>query len=639
MKRRKRVLTGLLVCFLMITHIAVPDIRVQAAGFLTEGDYEYSINGDGESVTITGYKGVGGKVVIPSEIAGKKLTCIGGHYEELFEEEGAFAYCEKLTSVVIPDSVTSIGRNAFFDCSNLMDVVIPDSVVSIGINAFFDCSKLGEATLPKGLENIGEGAFCGCGSLKNVVIPKSVKNIGESSFEACRNLSNLEVEDGNSNYDSREKCNAIIETKTNTLISGCKNTKIPQSVQGIGNNAFFGCAGLTSMIIPDSVVSIGDCAFVECSSLKNVTLPKGLKNLEANVFDGCKSLKNVTLPKSVENIGKRAFSFSGLTEIFIPKSVTSIGSSAFVACEGLAKIKVEKGNTKYDSRDNCNAIIETKSNTLIAGCKNTKIPKSVKKIGESAFLGCDGLTSVIIPDCITSIGAEAYCGCSNLTSVTIPDSVTKIGDSAFDMCGVDSFDEELIIYGGKNSAAEKYAKKNNIAFRVKQGTKNSITCKKKTYNVSYGMRPFKINAQSGSKLTYQSLNTKVAAVDMNSGKVTIKGTGVATIDIKAGTASVKITIRVSPKKQKVKSIKPSKKKLIVKWEKDRTASGYQVQLSTSKSFQKISKKQQLSRNSYTFSKLKAGKKYYVRVRSYKKSGKSILYGAWSSPQRSGKVNR
>jgi len=123
-----------------------------------------------------------------------------------------------------------------------------------------------------------------------------------------------------------------------------------------------------------------------------------------------------------------------LTSITIPNSVTSIGEGAFAKCDGLTSIVIAKGNSKYDSRDNCNAIIETETNSLIAGCKNTTIPNSVTEIGDYAFMWCDGLTSITIPNSVTEIGKWAFNGCTGLTSITIPNSVTSIGEWAFSDC-------------------------------------------------------------------------------------------------------------------------------------------------------------------------------------------------------------
>ncbi len=184
------------------------------------------------------------------------------------------------------------------------------------------------------------------------------------------------------------------------------------SVTSIGFGAFEGCSGLTSVTIPSSVTSIGGYAFA-----------------------GCHSLTSVTIPSSVTNIGLGAFGrCSGLTSVTIPSSVTSIGSGAFEGCSGLTSIYVDSQNSNYDSRGNCNAIIRISDNTLIAGCKNTIIPKSVTSIGSEAFGGCSGLTTVTIPSSVTSIGYDAFYGCDGLTSVTIPSSVTSIGSAAFASC-------------------------------------------------------------------------------------------------------------------------------------------------------------------------------------------------------------
>lgn len=171
-------------------------------------------------------------------------------------------------------------------------------------------------------------------------------------------------------------------------------------------------------------------------------------------------------------------------------------------------------------------------------------------------------------------------------------------------------------------------------------SESSITCSKTVYQVTYGTKPFVINATSKSGLSFTSSNPKVASVDKNTGKVTIKRTGIATITASTGEDSVKVTVRVSPKRQSVKSVKASKgRKLTVKWAKDQMATGYQVQISTSKKFMKIAKQRKVKKNNFTFTKLKAGKKYYVRIRSYKKSGKETLYGAWGKVRKSSKVKQ
>ena len=187
----------------------------------------------------------------------------------------------------------------------------------------------------------------------------------------------------------------------------------------IGEGVFNGCSGLTNITIPNSVTSIGNDAFNGCSGFTSITIPSSVTSIGNGVFSCCSNLTDITIPNSVTNIGDWAFGecFS-LTSITIPNSVTSIGGSAFYCCKNLALMTVDKDNTVYDSRDNCNAIIETATNTLTMGCMNTLIPNSVTNIGEEAFYGCDSLTSIIIPNSVTSIGKNAYSWCPSLSIVT-----------------------------------------------------------------------------------------------------------------------------------------------------------------------------------------------------------------------------
>ena len=324
---------------------------------------------------------------------GNGVTSIGDY---------AFSGCSGLTSVTIPNSVTRIGKCAFYACTSLTSITIPNSVTSIGQFAFYGCSGLTSITIPNSVTSIGDWAFFDCSSLTSITIPNSVTNIGNHAFEGCSSLTSI---------------------------------TIPNSVTSIGEYAFYECSSLTSVTIPNSVTSIGDLAFRGCTSLTSITIPNSVTSIGGYAFYNCTSLTSITIPNSVTIIGYYAFcDCRSLTSITIPNSVTTIGGAAFSNCSNLTSIIVESGNKVYDSRGNCNAIVDTSTNTLIAGCKNSIIPNSVASIGYDAFRGCSSLASITIPNSVTSIGGWAFCGCTSLTSITIPNSVTSIGNSAFMEC-------------------------------------------------------------------------------------------------------------------------------------------------------------------------------------------------------------
>ena len=321
-------------------------------------------------------------------------------------------------------------------------------VTGIGEDAFYN-SYITSVDIPNSVESIGDNAFYNCRYLNSITIPYSVTSIGFWAFSYCEDLTYIRVEEGNSVYDSREDCNAIIETASNTLVVGCQTTEIPNSVQTIGDNAFHGCPGLTSITIPSSIESIGWSAFDSCNNLAAVYI-SDLSAWVSISFDGYSSnplysahhlfidgveVKDLVIPDYIKSIGNYAFyGCTGLTSVTIPNSVTSIGESSFGYCSCLANIVVEEGNNFYDSRENCNAIIRTADNTLIAGCQNSSIPNSIQSIGDYAFYDCASLTSIDIPNSVTSLGNYAFYNCSGLTSVTIPNSVTSLGNYAFCNC-------------------------------------------------------------------------------------------------------------------------------------------------------------------------------------------------------------
>ena len=262
----------------------------------------------------------------------------------------------------VPYSVTGIGTAAFAFCV-ITSTTIPNTVISIENDAFYMCNVLTSVTIPNSVTSIGNHTFQGCSGLTDITIPNSVTSIGNGAFQDCSKLTSI---------------------------------TIPNSVTSIGNSAFQNCSTLTSITIPNSVTSIGNYTFQGCSGLTSITIPSGVKSIGKFAFFGC----------------------TGLTSVIIGNSVTSIGNYAFSHCESLASIVVANGNPVYDSHNNCNAIIETATNTLIAGCMTTIIPNGVTSIGWCAFFGCTGLTTITIPGGVTSIEVGAFSDCTGLTSIT-----------------------------------------------------------------------------------------------------------------------------------------------------------------------------------------------------------------------------
>ena len=404
-------------------------------------DYNYALNND-STISIRKYKGTDKDVVIPSTINGNPVTSI---------YDGAFA-SSSVTSVVIPNTVKSIGNQAFFYCLSLTTITISSGVTSIGKEAFSSCSSLTNVTIPNSVTSIGDQAFYNCSSLANITIPNSVTSIGQSAFD------NTAYYNDESNWDNEilYVSNCLIATNDNKFASDCiikEKTRLiadyafssshsfeslimPNSVTNIGkrsfntdkisklyynssvkdwlnisfydsdscltskaDNVYFNNVLVTEITIPHGVKSINDYAFYDFKNLKSVTIPNSVTSIGDCAFNSCNSLKSVTIPNSVTDVGNGVFAYCyNLTSITIGNSVTSIGESAFDSCESLTSVI---------------------------------IPNSVTSIGDGAFSRCTSLASVTIGNSVTSIGRNAFSRCTSLVSVTIPKSVTSIGEGAF----------------------------------------------------------------------------------------------------------------------------------------------------------------------------------------------------------------
>lgn len=432
----------------------------------------------------------------------------------------AFQACANLESVSIPSSIRNIGIAPFQYCTCLTTIIvdktnpifdsregcnaiimkqdnslivgcgvtkIPSSVRNIGKYAFMGY-QAEEIAIPNGVERISSFAFSNCSNLKKIIIPASVQLIEEHAFYNCPEVSSIIVDKNNTEYDSRDGCNAIIYTSDNKLILGCSSTIIPQDIETIGEFSFSHCRNLQKIVVPKGVLCIAEGAFSSCSGLKEVvlpatlesfiggsnfayctslesiTIPKNVCNLESDIFKGCISLQKISIDpanetfdsrnncnavidteqnklvsgckgtvivEGIKSISSHAFYKSGITSVHIPSSVEYIESAAFKNCEYCMSITVEESNKTYKS-DGSNSVIEMATNELILGCATTKILPEVKIIGANAYMNTPSL--VILPEGIILIKEGAFSECKALQSIILPASLKQIEERAFADC-------------------------------------------------------------------------------------------------------------------------------------------------------------------------------------------------------------
>jgi hypothetical protein len=392
----------------------------------------------GAAYTIIGYLGTGGNVNIPATINGLPVTSIADY---AFTYSFGTSTTTNITSVSLPNTITSIGNYAFSRCVALTNITIPDSVKNIGYHAFYGCTALTDIIILPGLTTIGSEMFLGCTALKNIMIPDSVTTIGDAAFQNCISLTSI---------------------------------TLPNSVLNIGSSAFSDCASLTNIALPETAASMGAQCFSNCVALGNVVIPNGITNIEGGTFYHCGNLTSVVIPDSILNIGSNAFFNCGsLSGVAIPASVTNIASRAFGYCSNIKRVEFEGNAPAFVAADaftSCNyatvyyhlgttgwgsylggrptAMVEYGfevfgSIVTISQYKDTSsvvvIPdaiqdKRVGVIGANAFKNNGLLTTISMPDCVFKIDSSAFSGCTNLTNVLFGSGLSNIMASAFARC-------------------------------------------------------------------------------------------------------------------------------------------------------------------------------------------------------------
>ena len=419
-------------------------------------------------------------------------------------EDGILKQCDKSFkgAYIIPSGVTAIEHHAFQDCEELISVFVPSSVVRIGKLAFAGCSRLETISVDRDnsiydsrenccaiIETASNKLIAGC---QNTFVPDSVTRIGEWSFAGASNLEELILPNS-------------VKIVESWAFSNCYDLKriiLSEALIYIGQCAFFECYSLEEIALPESLRIMGDGVFAYCESLESIIIPASVRHIKNRPFSVSESLQyirvneenrffdsrgncnalietatnklvegcsNTVLPNTIEEIGDGAFEFSDIYAVFIPETVKKIGKGVFSSCKELSHIVVSKNNPLYDSRKDCNAIIDTAKNYLLYGCKNTKIPESITRIEDGAFYGCKDMVSIEIPSSVNSIGEHSFAHCKNLGKVYIPDSVGYIHPSAF--CG--SNNVVLSIPHDCNFTEDDFSKCKKVIRRKKKSVKKS----------------------------------------------------------------------------------------------------------------------------------------------------------------------
>ena len=601
-------------------------------------------------------------------------------------EDGAFSGCSSITNITIPEGIVNIGSWTFSGCSSITSFIIPESVTSIGDYAFRYCSSLTCMSIPEGVSSIGFSAFEGCNhlttitipfigqsktantflgyifgasssgknssyvprSLKEVIIKGDLASIEEYAFSGCDNITRIVLPESNKNICRYAfyKC------------SNLSSLTIPEGVTSIGQYAFMGCNSLTVLSIPKSMTIIGAYTFCCCNGLANIIIPDSVTIIEDGAFHKCVNLKSITIPDSVTNIGQFSFyDCSRLTSIAIPDCVTNIGAGAFSGCSSLTNITIPDSVT----------IIEACTFEDCGNLTSITIPDSVTSIGASAFNGCNSITNIAIPESVMSIEGSAFRNCSKLTSITIPASVTSleknaISSSTKNIYVIKGSTADTVLKGdsrvkyvtksGEHYVYETVKNKATLTANGAIGRKCTVCGKALSDKTIYYPKTVKLSATSytyDGKVKKPTVSVKDSngktvassnyAVTYASGRKNV-GTYKVTIKFKGNYSGTKtLTFKINPKGTTLKTLTATSKGFKATWNKQATKmstsyiTGYQIQYSTSSTFASGNKTVTVSKYSTvskTISKLKAKKKYYVRIRTYKTVSGTKYYSPWSA---------
>ena len=568
-KNTKKFISFSIAMIMTLSSLSVVPVVTNAAEISADSSVGYNENGFtyyidfyDSTARIVDYNGTSTDLVIPSTLGGSKVVCIGS---------SAFKNNTNLTSVTIPDTVTTIENRAFSGCSNIKKLTLGKNVSEIGMHAFQRNIGLTTLTIPDSVTFIDTGAFGGCSKLREISIGKSVSRMGGAVFASSPQLRKVTIAEGTT----------VIGPDAFTGCYLLDSIKIPNTVTEIGSNAFYGCTGLksvtlgnsvktigyyafskdkniTSLNIPDSVELIEKAAFKDCTNLATLSIGGGVNKMEKNVFQNCTSLNKVTIGRGTTVIGDYAFDNCGvLKSVSIPDTLKKIGYYAFKNCSSLTSVVIP---------DSVNSI----ASLAFADCSSlttATIGNSVSNMGGEVFSGCSSLAKVKIGDGTFSISTGMFKNCKSLTDIEIPESVVQIGEVRVNDDDLRDNNSEygafwnctnnLTIHGKSGSFANQYAKANNFEFSTApvslEITPTSVALNKTTLTLDIGRTSnlratvYPSNA-ANKKCTWRSSNTSVATVDSN-GKVTAKQVGTATITVKTAngkTASCNVTVQAVP---------------------------------------------------------------------------------------------